>query len=131
MTAQEIMKLADDYANTRVKLNEAKQISLRSERTLDACESVDESRAALQSAIESQAAEIERLKLHIKHIGNDALRKENHALQTRLDALEKQEPLALQEVEQLIAQHNYELHGDRARYLVRMTEKHHGIGGQP
>ena len=35
------------------------------------------------------------------------------------------------EVEQLIAQWSYELHGDRARYLVRMTEQHHGIkGGQ-
>ena len=41
------------------------------------------------------------------------------------------EPLTVDEVEQLIAQWSYELHGDRARYLVRMTEQHHGIkGGQ-
>ena len=40
-------------------------------------------------------------------------------------------PLTIDEVEQLIAQWSYELHGDRARYLVRMTEQHHGIkGGQ-
>lgn len=41
-------------------------------------------------------------------------------------------PLTVAEIEQLIAQWSYELHGDRARYLVRMTEKHHGIkeGGQ-
>lgn len=37
------------------------------------------------------------------------------------------EPLTVQEVEQLLAQWNYELHGDRARYLVRMTEAAHGI----
>ena len=41
------------------------------------------------------------------------------------------EPLTVDEVEQLIAQWSYEVHGDRARYLVRMTEQHHGIkGGQ-
>ncbi|MFY9460415.1 MAG: Lar family restriction alleviation protein [Aquabacterium commune] len=39
-------------------------------------------------------------------------------------------PLAVDEVEQLIAQWSYELHGDRARYLVRMTEQHHGIKGK-
>ena len=40
-------------------------------------------------------------------------------------------PLTVDEVEQLIAQWSYELHGDRARYLVRMTEQKHGIkGGQ-
>lgn len=37
------------------------------------------------------------------------------------------EPLSVQEVEQLLAQWSYELHGDRARYLVRMTEQAHGI----
>ena len=37
-----------------------------------------------------------------------------------------QEPLTVQEVEQILAQHNYELHGDRARYIVRMTEQAHG-----
>ena len=39
----------------------------------------------LAKFIGQQAAEIERLKLHIKHIGNDALRTENEAL--RRDAL--------------------------------------------
>lgn len=38
-------------------------------------------------------------------------------------------PLTVDEVEQLIAQWSYEVHGDRARYLVRMTEQHHGIKG--
>lgn len=38
-------------------------------------------------------------------------------------------PLTVDEVEQLIAQWSYELHGDRARYFVRMTEQHHGIKG--
>ncbi len=37
------------------------------------------------------------------------------------------EPLTVQEVEQILAQWSYELHGDRARYLVRMTEAAHGI----
>ena len=36
-------------------------------------------------------------------------------------------PLTVTEVEQILAQHNYELHGDRARYIVRMTEAAHGI----
>ena len=42
------------------------------------------------------------------------------------------EPLSVQEVEQLLAQWSYEVNGDRARYLVRMTEAAHGIkkGGQ-
>jgi hypothetical protein len=38
-------------------------------------------------------------------------------------------PLTVDEVEQLIGQWSYGLHGDRARYLVRMTEQHHGIKG--
>ena len=36
-------------------------------------------------------------------------------------------PLTVTEVEQILAQHNYEIHGDRARYIVRMTEAAHGI----
>ena len=36
-------------------------------------------------------------------------------------------PLTTEEVEQILAQHNYELHGDRARYIVRMTEQAHGV----
>jgi len=39
----------------------------------------------------------------------------------------QQQPLTVQEVEQILAQHNYELHGDRARYIVRMTEQAHGV----
>ena len=42
-------------------------------------------------------------------------------------AKSEQMPLTVQEVEQILAQHNYELHGDRARYIVRMTEQAHGI----
>ena len=39
------------------------------------------------------------------------------------------EPVALTdaEIEQMNAQWNREIHGDRTRYLVRMTEKAHGI----
>jgi hypothetical protein len=39
------------------------------------------------------------------------------------------EPVALTvaEIEQMNAQWDYEIHGDRTRYLVRMTEKAHGI----
>lgn len=40
----------------------------------------------------------------------------------------QRKPLTINEVEQILAQHNYELHGDRARYIVRMTEEAHGIG---
>lgn len=36
-------------------------------------------------------------------------------------------PLTIVEVEQILAQHDYELHGDRARYIVRMTEAAHNI----
>lgn len=38
-------------------------------------------------------------------------------------------PLTVTEVEQILAQHNYEIHGDRARYIVRMTEAAHNIKG--
>lgn len=55
MDTKEIMKLADDYAALAY--------------FADGPES-SEARAALQSALEEQAAEIERLKLHIKHIRN-------------------------------------------------------------
>ena len=39
------------------------------------------------------------------------------------------EPLTVAEIEQMNGQWNYEIHGDRTRYLVRMTEKAHGIKG--
>ena len=39
----------------------------------------------------------------------------------------QRKPLTIAEVEQILAQHSYELHGDRARYIVRMTEEAHGI----
>ena len=39
----------------------------------------------------------------------------------------QRKPLTIAEVEQILAQHNYEIHGDRARYIVRMTEAAHGI----
>ena len=38
-------------------------------------------------------------------------------------------PLTTGEVEQILEQHNYEIHGDRARYIVRMTEAAHEIKG--
>ena len=39
----------------------------------------------------------------------------------------QRKPLTIAEVEQILGQHNYEIHGDRARYIVRMTEAAHGI----
>lgn len=40
-------------------------------------------------------------------------------------------PMTVQEVEQIIGQWSYEIHGDRSRYLVRMAEGFHGIGVKP
>jgi len=40
----------------------------------------------------------------------------------------QRKPLTINEVEQILAQHSYAIHGDRARYIVRMTEAAHGIG---
>ena len=42
----------------------------------------------------------------------------------------QRKPLTIAEVEQILGQHNYEIHGDRARYIVRMTEAAHGIKGK-
>jgi hypothetical protein len=39
----------------------------------------------------------------------------------------QRKPLTINEVEQILAQHNYEIHGDRTRYIVRMTEAAHNI----
>ena len=39
----------------------------------------------------------------------------------------KHEPLTADEVWQITASHNFEIHGDRARYIVRMTELAHGV----
>ena len=51
-------------------------------------------------------------------------------LALRAALAQQAEPVALTvaEIEQMNAQWNYEIHGDRTRYLVRMTEKAHGIG---
>jgi hypothetical protein len=38
-----------------------------------------------------------------------------------------QQPLSVSEVEQILAGWSYEIHGDRARYIVRETEAAHGI----
>ena len=58
----------------------------------------------------------------------DPVREMLFALQDRIAELEAQrKPLTINEVEQILAQHNYELHGDRARYIVRMTEEAHNI----
>ena len=43
----------------------------------------------------------------------------------------KQEPLTADEVWDITASHNFEIHGDRARYIVRMTELAHNIGVKP
>tara|TARA_R110000868_G_scaffold182047_1_gene423030 strand:- start:830 stop:1207 length:378 start_codon:yes stop_codon:yes gene_type:complete len=43
----------------------------------------------------------------------------------------QRKPLTINEVEQILAQHNYEIHGDRARYIVRMTEEAHDIKEAP
>lgn len=37
------------------------------------------------------------------------------------------DPLSIAEVEAILARWNYELHGDRARFIVRETERAHGI----
>jgi len=52
-------------------------------------ERIDALRDKLSSppSTEVLQAEIERLKLHIKHIGNDALRDENHALRSAITKL--------------------------------------------
>lgn len=39
----------------------------------------------------------------------------------------QQEPLTAVEVRGITASHNFEIHGDRARYIVRMTELAHGV----
>jgi hypothetical protein len=38
-----------------------------------------------------------------------------------------QQPLSVSEVEQILGRWSYEIHGDRARYIVRETEAAHGI----
>ena len=40
----------------------------------------------------------------------------------------QRQPLTIAEVEAIIARWSYELHGDRARFIVRETELAHGIG---
>lgn len=40
----------------------------------------------------------------------------------------KRKPLTIAEVEAILARWSYELHGDRARFIVRETELAHGIG---
>ena len=58
----------------------------------------------------------------------DPVREMLFALQDRITELEAQrKPLTIAEVEQILVQHNYEIHGDRARYIVRMTEEAHNI----
>ena len=40
----------------------------------------------------------------------------------------ERQPLTVAEVEAILARWSYELHGDRARFIVRETEIAHGIG---
>lgn len=78
-----------------------------------------EQNAELLARIVELEAEVDRFRAHA--LNEKAARK----------ALEKQPamrgPLTTAEVEQLLARWDYQLHGDRARYLVRETEKVHGI----
>ena len=50
------------------------------------------------------------------------------ALAQQAEPVAEPVPLTVAEIEQMNAQWDYEIHGDRTRYLVRMTEKAHGIG---
>jgi len=60
----------------------------------------------------------------------DIMSEEQGAKATPLYAHPPQrQPLTIDEVEQIRAQHDHEIHGDRVMYTVRMTEKAHGIGG--
>ena len=60
----------------------------------------------------------------------DIMSEEQGAKATPLYAHPPQrQPLTIDEVEQIRAQHDHEIHGDRVMYIVRMTEKAHGIGG--
>jgi hypothetical protein len=43
----------------------------------------------------------------------------------------RQQPLSASDVEQILARWSYEIHGDRARYIVRETEAAHGIREKP
>jgi len=49
----------------------------------------------LQEMHDEDIKEINKHKLHIKHIGNDALRTENAELRARLAAMKKQEPIGI------------------------------------
>ena len=57
-----------------------------------------------------------------------ALPKQADQVAVQAEPVAAPEPLTVAEIEQMNAQWNYEIHGDRTRYLVRMTEKAHGIG---
>lgn len=50
-----------------------------------------------------------------------------HLLFTRPQPAQRP-PLTIAEVEQILARWNYELHGDRSRFIARETELAHGIG---
>jgi thermostable 8-oxoguanine DNA glycosylase len=43
----------------------------------------------------------------------------------------RQQLLSASEVEQILARWSYEIHGDRARYIVRETEATHSIKEKP
>lgn len=47
------------------------------------------------------------------------------------DGKDRRKPLSASEVEQILARWNYDIHGDRARYIVRETELAHRIKEQP
>ena len=64
--------------------------------------------------------------LKVMTADRDKLAAENKTLR---DAPPAQQPLTVAEVEQIREQWSYDIHGDRTRYIVRMTEQAHGIKG--
>ena len=85
----------------------------------------------LKQAAEQALEALEALKTEFRALdlpyGSKAYAKGNEASHALRTALEQRKPLTIAEVEQILVQHNYEIHGDRARYIVRMTEAAHGI----
>ena len=82
---------------------------------------------ALQDRIDALEAQKlqDRNAMDAMKLANEPWTQECRRLKKQLIAQRK--PLTIAEVEQILAQHDYELHGDRVRYIVRMTEEAHGI----
>ena len=67
MTTDEIMKLADAYADKNVKLSNSMYLSTMSQRTKDAFKEVTKARAALLKAVEALVADAERYRWLREH----------------------------------------------------------------